>query len=54
MSTTNVIDTYNWSYVLNGRVNSPGSTLQICGLRVMYTPPAVCCAYLPSVMRSSP
>jgi hypothetical protein len=48
-----VLDTYSWSYVLNVRVNSASNTLQICGLRVMYYPPAGCCNYLPAVMRTA-
>ncbi len=50
-SSMNVLDTYNWSYVLNVRLNAASSTLQVCGLRVMYTPPPGCCTYLPTVMR---
>jgi hypothetical protein len=51
--TMNLVDPYNWSYVINGRVNGAASSLQICGIRVMYSPPAGCCAYLPSVMHNS-
>lgn len=51
--TMDVLDTYSWSYVLNVRVNSASNTLQICGLRVMYYPPAGCCNYLPAVMRTA-
>ncbi len=51
--TMNVVDTYSWRYVLNGRVNSATNTLQICGIRVMYTPPPGCCTYIPSVMRQA-
>jgi hypothetical protein len=36
-----IVDTYNWRYVLNVRLNSASSTLQVCGLRVMYYAPAV-------------
>jgi hypothetical protein len=31
-----IVDTYGWSYVLNVRLNSASSALQVCGLRVMY------------------
>ena len=51
--TMGVLDTYSWSYVLNVRVNSASNTLQICGLRVMYYPPAGCCNYLPAIQRNA-
>jgi hypothetical protein len=35
-----IVDTYGWSYVLNARLNVASSALQVCGLRVMYYPPA--------------
>jgi hypothetical protein len=47
------VDTYGWSYVLNVRLNVASSTLQVCGLRVMYYPPPGCCTYLPAVMRGT-
>jgi hypothetical protein len=36
-----IVDTYNWRYVLNVRLNDPNSGLQVCGMRVMYYAPAV-------------
>jgi hypothetical protein len=34
-----IVDTYNWSYVLNVRLNASTSSLQVCGFRVMYYAP---------------
>jgi|DewCreStandDraft_5_1066085.scaffolds.fasta_scaffold01442_21 hypothetical protein len=53
ISSMSVIDMYNWSYVLNARLNGASNTLQVCGLRVMYDPPSGCCTYLPSILRST-
>lgn len=52
-SSMNVMDMYNWSYVLNARLNGASDTLQVCGLRVMYSPPPGCCTYLPTILRST-
>lgn len=47
------VDTYGWSYVLNVRLNVASSTLQVCGLRVMYYPPPGCGVCLPVITRNS-
>ena len=47
-----IVDTYGYSYVVNVRLNSASSTLQVCGIRVMYYAPVHAVNFLPVVMRN--
>lgn len=47
-----IVDTYNWSYVLNVSLGTASSGLQICGIRVMYYPPTAL-TYLPSIQNNA-
>jgi hypothetical protein len=47
-----IVDTYDWSYVLNVALGTASSGLQICGIRVMYYPPTGL-TYLPNAQRNS-
>lgn len=44
------VDMYTWSYVLNARLNDAASSLQVCGIRVMYYPPIGKVNLLPSTL----
>jgi hypothetical protein len=48
-----IVDTYGWSYVLNVRLNVASSTLQICGIRVMYYAPYHGVVFLPEALRNA-
>jgi hypothetical protein len=48
-----IVDTYGWSYVINIKLNSSTSALQVCGIRVMYYPPAGCGMCLPVMKRNA-
>jgi hypothetical protein len=47
-----IVDTYDWSYVLNVSLGTASSGLQICGIRVMYYPPTGL-TYMPIVQRNA-
>lgn len=45
-----IIDAYNYSYVINARFETNSSTEQICGFRVMYYPPNKL-TFLPNILK---
>ncbi|RME09101.1 MAG: hypothetical protein D6802_12930 [Ardenticatenia bacterium] len=48
---TDTVDYESYSYVLNWRPVESGSTMQLCGMRVFYTPPPLFGAFLPAVQK---
>lgn len=43
------IDHSTYAYLLNWRPNATGSTLQLCGFRVFYTPPPFGLEFIPFI-----
>jgi hypothetical protein len=44
------IDYSVYNYVINWRPNVTGSTIQLCGFRVFYTPPPYGLGFIPAVL----
>lgn len=49
-----VIDYSVYAYLLNWRPLVTGSTMQLCGFRIFYNPPAFGAQFLPAVIRPTP
>ena len=48
---THTVDYVNYSYVLQWYANVAGSTMELCGVRIRYTPPSIFGVALPAILR---
>ena len=49
---THTVDYVNYSYVIQWYANVAGSTMELCGVRIGYTPPSIFGVALPAVIKN--